>query len=134
VTIRQAALESALHTASRSPSPAPLTHVEEQHALREEIVSHFRNAVSEEEDDDDDDTLLVPREKTKEEAEREDEEYREFLKREVGGDLDALVTVQEDTLGVWEASEDDPKRKEKTKPTKGNKKGRRDADHEFLMK
>ena len=94
MTIRQAALESALHTASRSPSPAPLTHVEEQHALREEMVSHFRNAVTEE--DGDEDTLLVPREKTKEEAEREDEEYRDFLKREVGDDLDALVTVQDD--------------------------------------
>src|ERR1700731_611025 len=99
VTIRQVALESALHPDSRSASPEPETHAEEQRALQDETIAAFHTALRGDDgngvEDDDDDTLLVPREKTKDEMEKEEEEYREFLQREVGGDLETLITVEE---------------------------------------
>lgn len=45
-------------------------------------------------DEDDEDDLLVPREKTKDEMELEEEEYRAFLEREVGKDLNSLISVE----------------------------------------
>jgi protein KRI1 len=47
------------------------------------------------ENEDSDDDLLVPRGKTKDEADLEEEEYREFLEREVGQDLKELITLDE---------------------------------------
>ncbi|RDB25162.1 Protein kri1 [Hypsizygus marmoreus] len=147
VTMRQVALEAALNPESRSPSPEPLTHVEEQRALRDETIAAFHQAVAEE---DDDDGLLIPREKTKDEQELEEEEYRSFLEREVGGDLRALVTGD---LAEAEAHEDehvsdeeeDKKEKKKTKKKKKKaedgdrskdsvpQKSKAEADQEFLM-
>lgn len=141
ITIRQHALASALDTNSRSPSPEPETHVEEQRRLRDETISAFHTALSrDDEDGDDDDELLVPREKTKDEVEREEEEYRAYLEREVAEDIEALVTVEEDTVGVRQtpaevAEEENVSKAKKKKKSKGKEKEKKqETDQEFLMK
>ncbi|OAX42826.1 hypothetical protein K503DRAFT_766440 [Rhizopogon vinicolor AM-OR11-026] len=141
LTIRQAALASALEAnTSRSPSPEPHipTHTEEQRQLLEETRAAFHTAVDE--SDDEDDGLLVPREKTKDEIEQEEEEYREYLEREVGEDLEGLVVVENLELGAGnEKSEEGPvekKESKKKKKKKGNAaKGipKEETDQEFLM-
>lgn len=138
ITMRQVALESALRATSRTPSPSPVPHAEEQRALRSETIAAFHSNVVDDSTDGDD--LLVPREKTKDEMEREEEEYRDFLAREVGEDLDGLVTVEPDIIGVREAKcdETDKQKGQKNKKQKGNSKdeatGNPDADQQFLMK
>lgn len=136
ITIRQVALESALNPASRSPSPesVPLPHVEEQRILRDETIAAFQSAV------DDDDDLLIPREKAQDELDREEEEYRAFLEREVGEDLAGLVTIEYPDGEPVEKSES-PKAKEKKKKEKGKKKvkatveeSKKESDQEFLLK
>lgn len=120
---------------SRSPSPQPLTHVEEQEKLRKETIAAFHDAVPEEEGDE----FLVPRSKTKDELEKEEEEYRAFLEREVG-DLKDLVTIDiaEASSRVEhgeEPSQKEPKKK-KGKKVKGEAKGKKskeETDQEFLM-
>lgn len=106
--MRQHVLKSQLEATSRSPSPTlqEPTHVEEQAALRKETITAFHTAVASEkdasvnggngdDDGDDVDDFLIPREKTKDEMEQEQEEYREFLAREVGEDIGELVTVED---------------------------------------
>lgn len=146
LTLRQHALQSVLNPTSRSPSPEPLTHVKEQEALRSETIAAFHTAISVDADEDEEeDDLLVPREKTKDEVEREEEEYREFLKREVGENLDELIRVERDGAGggvLDDVKEEEEvgeegkgkkkKRKSKEKDGKGKKKD--EEDHEFLMK
>jgi len=138
--MRQVALESVLNPNSRSPSPQPVPHVEEQRALRNETIAAFRHAV---EEDDEDDGLFVPREKTKDEREREEEEYQSFLKREVGQDLAELVTVDADMVLGEESFEqkdgESKKNKNKKKDDKKSKaksasKTKHEADQEFLLK
>lgn len=126
--MRQVVLESALNPTSRSPSPQLLPHVEEQRALRSETIAAFHNAVA-----DDDDDILVPREKTKDEVEREEEEYREFLAREVGEDLEGLITVEEDVIGAREGEINNNSADKKSKQ-KEKQKGTQETDQEFLMK
>lgn len=138
--MRQVVLESTLNPDSRSPSPEPLPHVEEQRALRDETIAAFHEAISEE----DEDGLLVLREKTKDEREMEEEEYRAFLEREVGGDLRDLVVG--DIPGAEDAqdAEDEDGDKEKAKKKKKKKskpatdvppeKSKQESDQEFLMK
>jgi protein KRI1 len=141
VTLRQAALESALNPESRSPSPEPLPHVEEQRTLRNETIAAFHHAVD---DQDNDGGLFVPREKTKDEQEREEEGYKAFLEREVGGDLQALVTVDAhdeivENLTDHEA-EDAKKNRRNTKAKVAKKKdeshrnSKQESDQEFLIK
>ena len=82
-----------LNPSSRSPSPEPLTYVQEQSALRKEAIEAFHSATKGQDEaideDGSDDDLLVLREKTKDEIQKEEEEYRDFLQREVGEDLEA---------------------------------------------
>ncbi|GLB37339.1 putative KRI1-like family protein [Lyophyllum shimeji] len=146
VTIRQVALQSALDPESRSPSPEPLPHVEEQRVLRDETIAAFHNAV---EGDADGDDLLIPREKTRDEQELEEEEYRAFLEREVG-DLQGLVTADVEKVDadaeVAEASQvvdggagkQGKEKKKKARDGEASKetvssKSRQEADQEFLM-
>ena len=70
--LKEHVLKSLLEPGSRSvsPEPQPLTHNQEQAALRTETISAFHHAVSEDEEGD----LLIPREKTKDELELEEEE------------------------------------------------------------
>ncbi|KIY52343.1 hypothetical protein FISHEDRAFT_70028 [Fistulina hepatica ATCC 64428] len=139
VTLKQVILQSALDagTGSRSPSPVPLTHVQEQQMLRDETIAAFHTAVDANDVEEDD--LLVPREKTKDELEREEEEYKAFLEREVGDDLAGLITLddaepfsvakdepEEDALPATDA----PRKKNKRE----SKKSKEDENQEFLMK
>jgi len=121
VTIRQVNLEAMLNP-SRSASPesdgpGPLTHVQEQEALRQETIAVFHGAADKVADEDD---FLIPREKTKDEREREEEEYRAFLEREVG-DLKELVTVDVDDASEEEEVKNDDERDEKKKKKKKSK-------------
>jgi protein KRI1 len=116
------------------------------------------------ENEDSDDDLLVPRGKTKDEADLEEEEYREFLEREVGQDLKELITLDEpssarrptvedgdgdeavangeETKEERKARKKGKKRREKEKEQKGKeaasqgsqKQNKEDQDREFLMK
>lgn len=118
LTMRQAALEAQLQP-SRSPSPEPLTHIQEEAALRKETISVFRSAGISNGDDEDD--LLIPREKTKDEQEQEEEEYRVFLEREIGN--------------LHGAGEIDERKRKKEKKVKGvSSKSKEEEDQEFLMK
>ena len=118
--------------------------MQEQERLRDETVVAFHTAVSGDASDEDD--LLVPREKTKDELQREEEEYQEFLRREVGEDLHQLITVDQDVIGIREEAPagggDDNGKKTKKRKDKGKEreKGRSKTeekekeDQEFLMK
>lgn len=155
VTLRQVNMEAMLNS-SRSASPEnevePLTHVEEQDALRKETIAAFHGAIAQIGDDD----ILIPREKTKDEREREEEEYRAFLEREVGN-LKELVTldvdgdVDEDEVKHEEeevaeadgegASSEKKKKKKKKKSnktpeagTEPTKKSKAEQDQDFLLK
>lgn len=133
ITMRQHALASALNPDSRTPSPEPLTHADEQVALRQETIAAFHTAVDKEVDDD----FLIPREKTKDEIEREEEEYRAFLEREVGDDLKEVVTLDvpgDAEMKVEEAAEEQQKKKRKKRKGEGQlKKSEAEGDQEFLM-
>jgi protein KRI1 len=148
ITIRALALQSALTShPSRSPSPSPapeaIPHTEEQRALRASTIAAFHHAVSS--DEDGEDGVLVPREKTKDEVEREEEEYREFLRGAVGGELEleGLVEIEEDSLGIRVQEEEGGKkkkkkgkkeRKEEEGKSKGKGKSKEEGDQEFLMR
>lgn len=149
ITLRQEKLAAELAFTSRSPSPdsdapKPLTHVQEQKKLRDETVAAFHTAVSGDAPDEGD--LLVPREKAKDELEREEEEYQEFLRREVGEDLSELIAIDEDTIGIREAApsgEGANGGTKKTKKDRGKEEGKgrhkikekkEQEDQEFLMK
>lgn len=142
MTIRQHAIASALEDAagSRSPSPEPLTHVQEQKKLKEETIAAFHTSVDVEDGHaEEEDNLLVLREKTKDEVEQEEEEYRTYLQREVGEDLAELITVEHDgyvKAEMEDAQEGHPKKKRKKEKEKQAKSGKskEEADQEFLMK
>ena len=114
-----------------------MTHAQEQEALRDETIAAFHTAVDGAESDEEDD-LLVPREKTKDELEREEEEYQEFLKREVGTDLRELITIEEGSSSLLLEEpevEKKGKREKKSKKSKEkSKKSKAEEDQEFLMK
>ncbi len=131
VTLRQVVLESTLNPTSRSPSPE-LTHVEAQHELRKETIAAFHEGDADRDDDD----LLVPREKTKDEQEEEEEEYRDFLQREVGGDLNELVTLHDSEDAVKQEPEQGGALKKPKRKNKGaaSNKSKEDENQEFLMK
>ncbi|KAF8627768.1 hypothetical protein AX17_006133 [Amanita inopinata Kibby_2008] len=149
VTLRQAALEAVLDADSRSASPEPSepTHMQEQQALRDETIAVFHGAMTGDDeggDEEDDVGFLVRRDKTKDELEREEEEYRAFLEKEVGVDLQDLITVEKIELGDDALLDKSPevgidgkeKRKKKKKGDKGKEKGKKtkeQEDQEFLM-
>lgn len=58
------------------------TFAQEESALRAETTKAFHGVDSDDESEGED--LLQPREKTKDEREKEDEEYQKFLKENVG--------------------------------------------------
>lgn len=84
------------------------------------------------------------REKTKDEVEKEEEEYKEFLEREVGHDLHELITVAGDEdVGVSEVKEEEEEegatKEERKKARKDKKrkakdiKRKEDQDQQFLF-
>ncbi|KAF5383395.1 hypothetical protein D9757_006159 [Collybiopsis confluens] len=126
ITFRQVAFEAQLDAGSRSPSPEVLTHAEEQRRLRAETIAAFHQVGDNNTDGDD---FLVPREKTNDELEKEEEEYRSFLEREVGGDLKSLVSVEERNWKDEAALPVEPKKKKR-----GKNQAKSDEDaQEFLM-
>ena len=79
--------------------------------------------------------MLVLREKTKDEIEKEEEEYRAYLQREVGGDLADIITVDAESDPQPEEDERPKKKSKKEKKEKATgKKTKQDDDQEFLMK
>ena len=141
--MRQHVLEINLRAGSRSPSPGPQapTHVQEQATLRKETISAFHTAVQDESGSDDEDDLLIPREKTKDEIEQEQEEYRRYLEQEVGENIGELVGIDRGPVDVDEESETEEgageeleeEKKKRRKRKKGGK-TKEEKDHEFLMK
>ncbi|KAJ4493810.1 KRI1-like family C-terminal-domain-containing protein [Lentinula edodes] len=130
ITMRQVAMEAQLRGESRSPSPEPLTHSEEQRRLRDETIAVFHQLGDDNSEGDD---LFVPREKTKDEQEQEEEEYRSFLEREVGGDLKTLVSVEENTWKEETPPSTESKQKKKKKKKGKDAKKAEDDDQEFLI-
>ncbi|KAJ3810610.1 KRI1-like family C-terminal-domain-containing protein [Lentinula aff. lateritia] len=130
ITMRQVAMEAQLQGDSRSPSPEPLTHSEEQRRLRDETIAVFHQLGDDNSEGDD---LFVPREKTKDEQEQEEEEYRSFLEREVGGDLKALVSVEENTWKEETLPSTESKQKKKKQKKGKDVKKAEDDDQEFLI-
>ena len=149
MTVRQVNLDAMLNP-SRTPSPEvePLTHVQEQEILRRETIAAFHGAVENQPEDD----FLIPREKTQDEREREEEEYRAFLEREVG-DLREVVSidggdgdeesVREQVLENEDQKDTQVQKKKKKKKlmderneisTGKQKKSKAEKDQEFLMK
>ncbi|KAF9243196.1 KRI1-like family C-terminal-domain-containing protein [Melanogaster broomeanus] len=123
LTIREAALASALaESHSRSPSPElkHLTYTEEQRLLQSE--THVV--------DDDGDDLLIPRSRTRDEIELEEEEYKAFLQREVGEDLRDLVAVEADVVSN---DLEDARKSEEEHGSKKKKKGKMEREMETEM-
>ena len=90
----------------------------------------------------------MPREKTKDELQREEEEYQEFLRREVGEDLHEFITIDGNAIDIHgnapndEGDGDGKKREKKKDKGKGKEKGRpktkekekEKEDQEFLIR
>jgi protein KRI1 len=131
-------LNSVLNPTSRSPSPEPLTHTQEQATLRDETIAAFHKNIGEDEDD-----LLVPREKTKDELQLEEEEYKSFLEREVGDINTLLGEAQGGNESEHGQEQDKRRKKEKKKRAKeiseaesgprSKKKSKEEADQQFLV-
>ncbi|KAG8771667.1 hypothetical protein FRC15_003269 [Serendipita sp. 397] len=139
LTIKQHALNSILDpNGSRTPSPAPLTYAKEQEMLKRETVQAFKSAVASGSEDSDEDGFLVPREKTRGEIEQEQEEYRAFLQREIGPNVDIkeLITVDEGIERIHEAGEGDTtmpsKKKKKRKDSEQDRAKKEQSDQDFL--
>lgn len=138
-------MQSLLGSNSRSPSPSLPTHAEEQRALRSETISAFHAAVDAPSEEDEDDLaggLLTLREKTKDELERQEEEYRAYLEREVGADIRSLVRIEgdEETSGSGSANVKGDPEDDGAGETKGTKKRKKkrareeESDQDFLLK
>jgi len=139
LTIKQHALNSILNpNESQTPSPGPTTYAKDQESLKKETVLAFKEAVS---SDSDGDEFLVSREKTKDEIEQEEEEYKEFLEREVGqiAEIKELITVEEGVERVHVEGEGDtsmPRKKDKKKKKRKAKEDTHteESDKDFLFK
>lgn len=87
-----------------------------------------------------DEDFLVPREKTKDEIEQEEEEYRVFLQREVGPNVDIkeLITVDDHVERIHEEGEGEtriqPDKPKKKKKAKKDKERTEQSDQDFLVK
>ena len=103
-----------------------MTHAEEQEALRRQTIAAFNAAI-----DDAGDDFLVEREKTKDELERETEEYKAFLEREVGN-LENIITIDRadapDEVATSESPSKDNEKKKKKKSKKSSEKDKDDGE------
>lgn len=96
--------------------PQQPTYVEEQAALRSEMVQAFKEAADEDEED-----LLVPRER---DGEGGTEEYAEFLEREAGEEIKRVLA----NGGYGSAEEDIAEEESKKEKKKKKKKEHADGD------
>ena len=160
MTIQEQRLAAALEVAStrstspEAPSPPP-THVAEQAALRAETIAafHSNDAVQGaddtgdaemEEEEEEEGGLFTLREKTRDEVEREEAEYRAYLEREVGPLEQILDIGEEEKAGdevrrleedvhVPPGAADSGKKKRKKQGGKVAEE-RKQTDQEFLVK
>jgi protein KRI1 len=135
ITYKQQAFKALLETNKDDLPGTSKTHVQEQADLRAEMVAAFRDALPSELKEGEDD-LLVLRENSKDETEREEQEYQEYIKREVG-DLKEIVWADESAL-TPQAIDDTPLALKKPKSVRDKGKAKAEenkvSDQEFLMK
>jgi protein KRI1 len=152
VTLHEQRLAAALDVASTrssspdAPSPPP-THVAEQAALRTETIAAFHSSAADTgyAERQEEGGLFTLREKTRDEVEQEEAEYRAYLEREVGPlekilDLgeeekaeEWILRKEEEDVHVPLGEADSGKKKKKKKGEKIVEK-REEADQEFLVK
>jgi protein KRI1 len=152
LTIKKHLLNSLLDpNGEEDDIPQQPTYVQEQAALRSEMVEAFRTAVADE--DEEDDGLLVLREKAQ--HEEEGEEYGDFLQKEAGEEIKRFlggIGERSDEPGANDESvhgeEESGKKKKKKKKKKDKeakeggessrdgkaRKGKEEEDQDFLMK
>ena len=140
-----AALDDTSSSRSSSP-PLPPTHIEEQAALRAETIAAFHEGTGDvAKQEEEEGGLFTLREKTRDEIEREEAEYRAYLEREVGP-LEEILDLGEEgkTEGEVRRQEDDDtharpaeaetgKKKKKKRGRKGGE-DKKETDQEFLIK
>ncbi|KAH9963018.1 KRI1-like family C-terminal-domain-containing protein [Russula compacta] len=147
ITLPEQRLAAALDVAtSRSaspedPSPPPQAHVAEQAALRAETIAVFHSSAAARDPDagdaeQEEGGLFTLREKTRDEVEREEVEYRAYLEREAGPvekilDLGEEIKVEDETRR--QGTEDIGAREEKKKSRKRVADERKETDQEFLI-
>lgn len=94
-------------TADLPETIIPLTHVQEERALRDEVTKAFHTAIGGD-DEDEDEGFLVKREKTDMERDEEKEAYRQFLLANGGGEQQVreLLGLGDEDDGKDEVSDD----------------------------
>ena len=146
-----AALDDVASTRSSSPeapSPPP-THVAEQAALRAETIAAFHSSAANtgHAERQEEGGLFTLREKTRDEVEQEEAEYRAYLEREVGplekildlgeedkaDELRWISRKEEEDMHVPHGEADSGKKKKKKKGKKSAEK-REETDQDFLVK
>jgi protein KRI1 len=136
-------------TRSSSPealSPPP-THVAEQVALRAETIAafHANDADAGDAEEEVEGGLFTLREKTRDELELEEAEYRAYLEREVGplekildlgeeGKVEDVIRPHEDEGARVHPGEADAGKKKKKKGKGKVEEERKETDQEFLLK
>ena len=146
VTLHEQRLAAALDVSTRSSSPEapspPPTHVAEQAALRAETIAAFHSSAADMgyAEQQEEGGLFTLREKTSDEVEQEEAEYRAYLEREVGP-LEKILDLGEE--GILRKEEEDMQvplgdvgSEKKNKKKKGKKvvEKREVTDQEFLIK
>lgn len=152
VTLHEQRLAAALDVATtrssspEAPSPPP-THVAEQAALRAETIAAFHSSAADKghAEQQEEGGLFTLREKTRDEVEQEEAEYRAYLEREVGP-LEKILDLGEEEKAegriLRKEEEDmhaplgeaDSRKKNKRKKGKKVVEKREETDQEFLMR
>lgn len=156
VTLHEQRLAAALDVATTrssspdAPSPPP-THVAEQAALRAETIAAFHSSDTADAgyaEQQEEGELFTLREKTRDEVEQEEAEYRAYLEREVGPLEEILDLGEEEKAEEWTPSKEeehvhvhvplgeaeDSRKKKKKKKGKQIVEKREETDREFLIK
>jgi protein KRI1 len=152
VTLHEQRLAAALDVATtrssspEAPSPPP-THVAEQAALRAETIAAFHSSAADTgyAEQQGEGGLFTLREKTRDEVEQEEAEYRAYLEREVGPLEKILDLGEEEKAEEWmlqkeeedmrvPLGEADSGKKNKKKKSKKIVEKREETDQDFLIK
>ncbi|KAJ1984641.1 Ribosome biogenesis protein Kri1 [Dimargaris verticillata] len=86
----------------------PKTYVQEQEDLKADVMSAFHNAVELSSDDESEDGFIVRKSKTVEEEEQENNEYRDFVYKNISDDMHASEVFKEWIEGA-DIATNDPK-------------------------
>ncbi|KAG9017244.1 hypothetical protein FRB90_001262 [Tulasnella sp. 427] len=87
---------------SEEQAPSEPTYAQEQEALRQETISAFHGAV----EGDEDEGLLILRKEIKDDVAEDDEEYRDYVRKEVG-DIKQLLWVDEQAWAAVRPDDED---------------------------